>query len=102
MTMAENDSKQPGKARTSANSVGLDDAQQRKAAAPEKYSPGGLKDGPTQAPVHVGAIRSSRSAPKVNSLEAGHVPESVRHRCYHDKAKCSVAPAFFTTDQECT
>src|SRR3546814_19728321 len=95
--MAENDSKQPCKARTSANSVGLDDAKQRKAAAPEKSSPGGLKDGPTEAPGHVGAIRASRSAPKVHSLEAGDVPESVRKRYYADKAKWSGEPAFFTT-----
>src|SRR3546814_13834450 len=87
MTMAENDSKQPGKARTSANSVGLDDAKQRKAAAPEKSSPGGLKDGPTEAPGHVGAIRASRSAPKVHSLEAGDVPERVRKRTDACKAK---------------
>ncbi len=97
--MAENDSKQPGKARTSANSVGLDDAKQRKAAAPEKSSPGGLKDGPTEAPGHVGAVRASRSAPKVHSLEAGDVPESVRKRYYADKAKWSGEPAFFTTAQ---
>ena len=97
--MAENDSKQPGKARTSANSVGLDDAKQRKAAAPEKSSPGGLKDGPTEAPGHVGAVGASRSAPKVHSLEAGDVPESVRKRYYADKAKWSGEPAFFTTAQ---
>lgn len=97
--MAENDSKQPGTARTSANSVGLDDAKQRKAAAPEKSSPGGLKDGATEAPGHVGAVGASRSAPKVHSLEAGDVPESVRKRYYADKAKWSGEPAFFTTAQ---
>src|SRR3546814_224001 len=99
MTMAENDSKQPGTARTSANSVGLDDAKQRKAAASEKSSPGGPKDGPTEAPGHVGAVGASRSAPKVHSLEAGDVPESVRKRYYADKAKWSGEPAFFTTAQ---
>jgi hypothetical protein len=104
MTMAENDSKQPGTARTSANSVGLDDAKQRKAqapgaAAPEKSSPGGPKDGPTEAPGHAGAVGASRSAPKVHSLEAGDVPESVRKRYYADKTKWSGEPAFFTTAQ---
>lgn len=87
--MAENDSKQPGTTRTIANSVGLDDAKQRKAAAPEKSAPGGPKDGPTEAPDHVGAVGASRSAPKVHSLEAGDVPESVRKRYYADKAKWS-------------
>ena len=94
--MAENDSQQPGTARTSANSVGLDDAKQRKAAAPEKSSPGEPKDGPTEAPGHFGA---SRSAPKAHSLEAGDVPDSVRKRYYADKAKWSGEPAFFTTAQ---
>ncbi len=102
--MAENDSKQPGTARTSANSVGLDDAKQRKAklpgaATPEKSSPGGQKGGPTEAPGHAGAIGASRSAPKVHSIDAGDVPESVRKRYYADKAKWSGEPAFFTTAQ---
>ncbi|MDX3911195.1 MAG: DNA transfer protein [Sphingobium sp.] len=97
--MAENDSKQSGTARTSANSVGFDDAKQRKTAAPENSSPGGPKDGPTEAPGHVGAVGASRSAPKVHSLEAGDVPESVRKRYYADKAKWSGEPAFFTTAQ---
>jgi len=102
--MAENDSKQPGTARTSANSVGLDDAKERKAqlpgaAAPEKSSPGGPKGGPTEAPGHAGAIGASRSAPKVHSIDAGDVPESVRKRYYADKAKWSGEPAFFTTAQ---
>lgn len=96
--MAENNSKQPGTARTSANSVGLD-AKQRKAAVPEKSSPGGSKDGPKEAPDHAGAAGASRSAPKVHSLEAGDVPESVRKRYYADKAKWSGEPAFFTTAQ---
>jgi len=83
MTMAENDSKQPGAARTSANSVGIDGAERRKAhtpgaAAPEKSSPGGSKDGPTEVAGHAGAVGASRSAPKVHSIEAGDVPESVR------------------------
>ena len=74
--MAENDSKQPGSARTSANSVGLDDAKRRRALvpgadAPEKSSPGRAKDGLTEAPVHAGAVGASRSAPKVHSIEAG-------------------------------
>ncbi|WP_189338629.1 LPD7 domain-containing protein [Sphingobium sp. SCG-1] len=99
MTMAENDRKQSGTARTSANSVGLDDAKQRKAAAPEKSSPGGSKDGPTEAPGHAGTVGASRSAPKVHSIEAGDVPESVRKRYYADKAKWSGEPAFFTTAQ---
>jgi hypothetical protein len=99
MTMAENDSKQPGTARTSANSVGLDDAKLRKAAAPEKSSPGGPKDGPTEAPGHAGAVGASRSAPKVHSIEAGDMPDSVRKRYYADKAKWSGEPAFFTTAQ---
>jgi len=102
--MAEHDSKQPGTARTRANSVGLDDAKQRKAKppqtpAPEKSSPWGPKDGPTKAPGHAGAVGASRSAPKVHSLEAGDVPESVRKRYYADKAKWSGEPAFFTTAQ---
>lgn len=102
--MAENDSKQSGTSRTSANSVGIDDAKQRKAlppgaAAPEKSSPGGPKAGPPEAPVHAGAVGASRSAPKVLSLEAGDVPDSVRKRYYADKAKWSGEPAFFTTAQ---
>ena len=97
--MAENDSKQPGTARASANSVGLGDAKQRKTAAPERSSPGGPKDGPTEAPSHAGAIGASRSAPKVHSIAAGDVPESVRKRYYADKAKWSGEPAFFTTAQ---
>ncbi len=97
--MAENDRKQSGAARTSANSVGLDDAKQRKAqplgaTAPEKSSRGGAKDGPTEAPVHAGAVGASRSAPKMHSIEAGDVPESVRKRYYADKAKWSGEPAF--------
>lgn len=102
--MAENDRKQAGTTQTIANSVGIDDAERRKtsapgAAAPEKSSPGGPKDGPTEAPDHVGAVGASRSAPKVHSLEAGDVPESVRKRYYADKAKWSGEPAFFTTAQ---
>jgi len=102
--MAENDSKQSGTARTSANSVGIDDAERRKtpapgAAAPEKSSPGGPKDGPTEALGHADAVGGSRSAPKVHSIEAGDVPESVRKRYYADKAKWSGEPAFFTTAQ---
>lgn len=102
--MAENDPKQSGMARAITNSVGLDDAGRRKAkprgaAAPEKSSPGGPKDGPTEAPGHAGAVGASRSAPKVHSLEAGDVPESVRKRYYADKAKWSGEPAFFTTAQ---
>lgn len=102
--MAENDSRQSGTARTSANSVGIDDAERRKtpapgAAAPEKSSPGGPKDGPVEAPGNAGAVGASRSAPKVHSIEAGDVPESVRKRYYADKAKWSGEPAFFTTAQ---
>ena len=102
--MTENDRKQSGTARAITNSVGLDDARQRKAQPPgaaalEKSSPGGPKDGPTEAPGHVGAVGASRSAPKVHSLEAGDVPESVRKRYYADKAKWSGEPAFFTTAQ---
>lgn len=102
--MAENDSKQPGTARAITNSVGLDDAKQRKAqlpgaAAPEKSSPGGPKGGPTEAPDRAGNAGASRSAPKVHSIEAGDVPESVRKRYYADKAKWSGEPAFFTTAQ---
>lgn len=102
--MAENDSKQPGTARAITNSVGLDDAKQRKAqlpgaAAPEKSSPGGPKGGPTEAPDRAGTAGASRSAPKVHSIEAGDVPESVRKRYYADKAKWSDEPAFFTTAQ---
>ena len=100
--MTENDRKQSGTARAITNSVGLDDARQRKAQPPgaaalEKSSPGGPKDGPTEAPGHVGAVGASRSAPKVHSLEAGDVPESVRKRYYADKAKWSAQakdPAF--------
>lgn len=102
--MAENDSKQAGTTRTIANSVGIDDAERRKtpaagAAAPEKSSPGGPKDGPTEAPDRAGTASASRSAPKVHSLEAGDVPDSVRKRYYSDKAKWSGEPAFFTTAQ---
>jgi len=102
--MAENDSKQSGTARTITNSVGLDDAKQRKAqppgaAAPKKSAPGGPQDGPTEAPGHAGAVGASRSASKVHSLEAGDVPESVRKRYYAEKAKWSGEPAFFTTAQ---
>lgn len=102
--MAENDSKQSGPARTIANSVGIDDAERRKtpapgAAAPEKSSPRGPKDGPTEAPGHAGAIGASRRAPKVHSVEAGDVPDSVRKRYYADMAKWSGEPAFFTTAQ---
>lgn len=102
--MAENDPKQPGTGRTIANSVGIDDAERRKtsapgAAAPEKSAPGGPKDAPTEAPGHAGAVGASRSAPKVHSLKAGDVPDSVRKRYYADKAKWSGEPAFFTTAQ---
>lgn len=102
--MAENDRKQPGTARTVANSVGMDAAARRKtpaprAAAPEKSAPGGSNDGPTEAPGHAGALGASRRAPKVHSLEAGDVPDSVRKRYYADKAKWSGEPAFFTTAQ---
>ena len=102
--MAENDRKQAGTTRTIVNSVGIDDAERRKtsapgAAAPEKSAPGGPKDAPIEAPGHAGAVGSSRSAPKVHSLEAGDVPDSVRKRYYADKAKWSGEPAFFTTAQ---
>lgn len=102
--MTENDRKQSGMARTTANSVGIDDAERRKtpapgSAAPEKSAPGGPKDGRTEAPGHADAVGASRSAPKVHSLEAGDVPESVRKRYYADKAKWSGEPAFFTTAQ---
>ncbi|MDI1296043.1 MAG: DNA transfer protein, partial [bacterium] len=87
-----------------ANSVGIDDAERRKtpapgAAAPEKSALGGPKDGPTQALGQAGAVGASRRAPKVHSIEAGDVPESVRTRYYADKAKWSGEPAFFTTAQ---
>ena len=97
--MAENDRKQSGAARTITNSVGIDDAEQRKAQAPEKSSPRGPKDGPTEAPDHASAVGAPRNAPKVHSLEAGDVPDSVRKRYYADKAKWSGEPAFFTTAQ---
>ncbi len=102
--MAENDRKQSGTTRTIANSVGIDDAERREtsapgAAAPEKSAPGGPKDAPTEAPGHANAVGASRSAPKVHSLEAGDVPDSVRKRYYADKAKWSGEPAFFTTAQ---
>lgn len=102
--MAENDRKQPGAARTSTNSVGIDDVERRKATtpgaeAPEKFSSMGRKGGPTEASVRVGDVGASRGAPKVHSVEAGDVPESVRKRYYADKAKWSGEPAFFTTAQ---
>lgn len=102
--MAESDRKQSGTARTTTNSVGIDAAERRKAQAPgsappEKSSPGGPKDGPTEAPDHAGAVGAPRSAPKVYSIEAGDVPDSVRKRYYADKAKWSGEPAFFTTAQ---
>ncbi len=102
--MAESDRKQSGTARTTTNSVGIDAAERRKARAPgsvppERSSPGGAKDGPTEAPDHAGAVGVPRRAPKVHSLEAGDVPESVRKRYYADKAKWSGEPAFFTTAQ---
>lgn len=101
--MAESDRKQSGTARTTTNSVGIDAAERRKARAPgsvppERSSPGGSK-GPTEAPDHAGAVGVPRRAPKVHSLEAGDVPESVRKRYYADKAKWSGEPAFFTTAQ---
>ncbi|WP_181008596.1 LPD7 domain-containing protein [Sphingomonas montanisoli] len=104
MTMAESDRKQSGTARTIANSVGIDAAERGKAQAPgsappEKSSPGGAKDSPTESPDHVRAAGALRSAPKVLSLEAGDVPDSVRKRYYADKAKWSGEPAFFTTAQ---
>lgn len=102
--MAENDRKQSGAARTITNSVGIDDAERRKAqaagpAVPEKSRSGGSKDGPTEAPDHAGAVGAPRSAPKVHSFQAGDVPDSVRKRYYADKAKWSGEPAFFTTVQ---
>lgn len=102
--MAESDRKQSGTARTTTNSVGIDAAERRKARAPgsappERSSPGGSKDGPTEAPDHAGAVGVPRRASKVHSLEAGDVPESVRKRYYADKAKWSGEPAFFTTAQ---
>lgn len=102
--MAENDRKHSGAAPTIANSVGIDAAERRKAqapgpAAPEKSSPGRPKDGATEAPDHAGAVGTARSAPKVHSIEAGDVPDSVRKRYYADKAKWSGEPAFFTTAQ---
>lgn len=102
--MAESDRKQSGTTRTIANSVGIDAAERRKARAPgsappEKSSPGGPKDGLTEAPDHAGAVGAPQSAPKVHSIEAGDVPDSVRKRYYADKAKWSGEPAFFTTAQ---
>lgn len=102
--MAENDRKQSGTARTITNSVGIDNAERRKAQAPgsappEKSSPRGPNDGPTEAPDHASAVGAPRNAPKVHSLEAGNVPDSVRKRYYADKAKWSGEPAFFTTAQ---
>lgn len=102
--MAESDRKQSGAARTTTNSVGIDAAERRKArapgaAAPEKSRSGGPKNGPTEAPDHASAVGAPRRAPKVHSLEAGDVPESVRKRYYADKAKWSGEPAFFTTAQ---
>ena len=101
--MAENDRKQPGTTRTRTNSVGIDD-ERRKAPAPgsastDKRSPVRQKDDPTEAPGRDGALGTSRKEPKVHSLEAGDVPESVRKRYYADKAKWSGEPAFFTTAQ---
>lgn len=102
--MAESDRKQSGTARTTTNSVGIDAAERRKARAPgsappERSSPGGPKDGPTEAPDHAGAVGAPRRAPKVHSIEAGDVPDSVRKRYYADKARWSGEPAFFTTAQ---
>lgn len=102
--MAENDRKQSGTSRTRTNSVGVDGVERRKAptpgaAAQEKSVSLERKDGPTETSRADGAVGGSRSAPKVHSVEAGNVPESVRKRYYADKAKWSGEPAFFTTAQ---
>lgn len=99
--MAENDRKQSGTSRARTNSVGIDNAARRKAAAPapEKPSSMGRNDGPTEAPSRDAPIGTSGKAFKGHSVEAGDVPESVRKRYYADKAKWSGEPAFFTTAQ---
>ena len=102
--MAENDRKQSGTTRARTNSVGIDGAERRKAAtpgaaAPEKSSSMGRKYGPAEAPGRVDAAGTPRDVPKVHSIEAGDMPESVRKRYYADKAKWSGEPAFFTTAQ---
>ena len=102
--MAENDPKRSDTPRTRKNSVSIDDAERRQAptpgtAAPVKSSPMKQQAGPTEPSGRDGVFGAAQKAPKVHSIEAGDVPESVRKRYYADKTKWSGEPAFFTTAQ---
>ncbi len=100
--MAENDPKQPRAARARNNAVGVDDAERRKtpgASADAPAQPGRTpqRDAPSSSPARGTETGAVRKAPKVHSVEAGDVPESVRKRYYADKTKWSGEPAYFTT-----